>query len=94
METRISLTITRPDDTIYGEASLSVSRWDGARLEFNSIPYKDVAIFAHLEPNDNVYPYAIAAMRDAADRAIADMMMHFSRGEVLLMRETIYDKKT
>lgn len=87
METKILLSITVPDDTIHATVRLTVSRWDGIELQFNSLPYTGNAIVAPYEPEHSVIPYAIAAVRDVADRAVADMLERFARGEVLLMKE-------
>ena len=87
METNIMLIIKVKDGTIVGEARLSVSKWEGTDLVLNSTPYAGTATVAPIEDDQQVYPYAIAALRDAADHAIAAMMEKFARGEALLMRD-------
>lgn len=93
METQVVLTVTVNDDTIFGEAKLSVARWDGTELVASVFAYRQPAVVQELNPESNVYPYAVAVLRDQADRAIAAMLSAFSKGEVLLMREAEYLKK-
>lgn len=88
METRIYLKIVVPDDTSKGQVIITVSKWDDDELIYNSRPYNGVAFAAPLMVEHSVYPYTMAALRDATDRAIADMMEKFARGEVLLMYKT------
>lgn len=92
METRMALTINIEDGTIMGEATFYVSKWDGPHLKWNARVYEDTALVTSIESDQSVYPYAIAALRDAADRAIAAMVEKFSRGEVLLMHEVNIDQ--
>ena len=88
METRISLGIVVADDTILGMATVYVGRWEGSKLIACAKPYKKEVIIAPLDMGTSVYPYAIATIRDAADRVIASMLEAMSAGEVLLMHQT------
>lgn len=92
METRISLSVTIPEDAIYGKAVLYVGLWQDNVLLHASKPYEDVAVCQPAGVLTPIYPYAVAAIRDAADRAIAAMLEHIAKGEVLLMHESCLQK--
>lgn len=87
METRISLSITVADDTGKGKVKVFVSTWDESILMASAKPYDADMYVLELDPAHSVYPYAMTALREASDRAIADMMSKFAAGEVLLMVE-------
>lgn len=93
METRISLGITVPEETGIGEVVLYVSKWNGVDLLYTTVAYREHMASRHFEVDDSVYPYAIAAVRDAADRAVAAMMEKFARGETLLMHQAYGHQK-
>lgn len=92
METRIIMTMVVPDDTIYGECRVSVSRWDGAQLVANSQPYAGPIVLAPLEKDQSVFPYAVAALREGADPAIASMIDQMAAHQVLLMHDVELNK--
>lgn len=85
METRISLAITVPDDSARAEVALFVSRWDGPDIKYASTPYRSEVGIIPLDPGHSVYPYAVTALRESADRVIAELLEHIARGEELLM---------
>lgn len=93
MEYRVSLAFAVPEETLVGEATLYVSAWDGADLLYTSRPWRTEIAITPMTIEDNVYPYAIAAVRAAADRCVADLLEKFGRGEVLLMHEAAGHKK-
>lgn len=94
METRVMLTLVIEDDTIYGECRVSVSRWDGPQLVMNSAPYRAPAILRPIEPDESVFPYAVAALREGTDNAIASMLEQMGKSEVLLMHQVELAKET
>lgn len=90
METRLSLTIIVAEETIFGECRLAVSVWDDSKLVKNVGVYKAPAVVQTLDTEANVIPWAIAVLRDSADRVIADMLEKFSKGEEKLMHDVNY----
>lgn len=87
METRISLAITVSDESACAQVALYMGRWDGSYMKYASTPYRAEVGIIPLDPDHSVYPYAVTALRDAADRCIADLLEHIARGEELLMHK-------
>lgn len=92
MDTRVSISVSIPEDSLTGEAFAYVSQWEGTKLTHNALVWQSDVFLSRMDPEQSVYPYAIAALRSMTDQAIADLMVHFAAGEVLLMHEVHFDK--
>lgn len=91
METRISLAITVPDDSACAQVALFVGRWDGPNIRYACTPYRGEVGIIPLDPDHSVYPYAVTALRDSADRCIAELLEHIARGTEMLMHKVPID---
>lgn len=91
METHISLAIIIPDDSARAQVALYVGRWDGPYIRYASTPWRAEVGIIPLDPDHSVYPHAVTALRECADRCIADLLEHIARGEEMLMHKVHLD---
>jgi hypothetical protein len=87
MDTCLQLRVTVSDDTLIGNAQLIVWRQSGGCMKESARPFQGVAILPTLEDAGSPYQWAITALRDTADRAVARMMEAMNEGkeEVMLV---------
>lgn len=94
METRISLSLHLPEDTIFGTCTLYVSQWEEAVMVRNAPPLKLPVVLRPLDVEKSVIPYAIAALREAGDNMIAELLAHLERGSEIMLHDVDYVKET
>lgn len=94
METRISLSLHLPEDTIFGTCTLYVSQWEETVMVRSATPLKLPVILRPLDAEKSVIPDAIAALREAGDHMIALLLEHLERGEEIRMHTVEYTKET
>jgi hypothetical protein len=92
VETRLSLTIVLQEDNLYGKVQVFASQWHGTELIRHSKPVDLDTPIAPYDRDKSVYPWAIAVVKDAADRAAGDLLAKIERGEEMLMKEVVTDK--
>lgn len=87
METYISMYMKIDDETGNGTLSATVSKWNGDKLLHNGRAYEAQTTVAPIALDQSIYPYLVAALRNASDIVVSHLLEKISQGEVLLMRE-------
>lgn len=94
METRIMMIIVLPEESTHAVTRITVSKWNGNMLSYNSRVYEGEARIKPIQADDNLYPWTVAAVRDVADEAISVMLDKMADHEVLLMHEVNLHQET
>jgi hypothetical protein len=87
MEIRVSLYVTINNETGSAVLRSHVSIWDDAELKYNAVTYQEPTAERPAQLGESMYPYAVAVIRNASDRFVADLLDRIARGEEVKLHE-------
>ena len=80
MQTGLQLRIMVPDDGVIGDAKLLVWREEDSVMRESVQIFEGTTILPTLDQSGDHYQFAVTALRDIGDRAVASLLKQMSEG--------------
>lgn len=81
MDTWLQLRIRVPDDALVGEVDLIMWRSTGEEWDSSLTLHRGVNILPTMQESGSPQAWAVTALRDTADRCVANLIADISAGE-------------